>query len=56
MDGREVIHNGIAYKCVSAIIYRRGEKGIRVTAELLDKNGPYVVIANAEKIMGVKHD
>ncbi len=47
-----VIHNGIEYQRISALIYRRipGVAGKIVQAELLDKNGRAVVIAQPCRI------
>lgn len=41
----------IEYKCVYAIRYTVGDNGkIRVSAELLDKNGGAIVVARAEEV------
>lgn len=47
-----VSYAGIAYKKVTALIYRKDGKGthIQISAELLDRNGRAVVIAPAGKI------
>lgn len=47
-----VIHTGIAYQKITALIYRKAGQGksVRVSAELLDPNGRAVVIAPVEKI------
>ena len=46
-----VVHNGLKYSCISAIIYRPTEDGgIRVTAELTDKCGHSVTIASVKDV------
>ncbi len=47
-----VIHAGITYQRITALIYRKAGqgKGIQVTAELLDRNGRAVVIVPVDKI------
>lgn len=46
-----VICNGIVYSRVSAVIYRRnGSGGIRLQAELLDKNANSVTIAAPDRV------
>ncbi len=47
-----VIHNGIEYKQISALIYRRnpGGRGLIVQAELLDRTGHSVTIAPPDRI------
>lgn len=46
-----VVHNGLKYSCISAIIYRPTEDGgIRVTAELIDKCGHSVTIASVKDV------
>lgn len=47
-----VVHSGIEYQKVSAIIYRKNPKGnsLIVQAELLDRSGHSVTIARPEKI------
>lgn len=58
LNGRAVIYRApnsgdteLEYKRVSAVIYRAdGMGGIRVTAELEDKNGRSAVIADPERI------
>ena len=47
-----VIYAGITYQKVTALIYRKAGQGksVRVSAELLDRNGRAVVIAPAGKI------
>ena len=56
MDGSPVLHGGIEYSCVSAIIYRVKNGEIVVSAELLDKNKNCVVIAPMGKIQEVQGD
>lgn len=48
----QVIHAGITYQKITALIYRKAGQGnrVRVSAELLDRNGRDVVIAPIEKI------
>lgn len=53
MDGRRVVHNGIEYDRVSAIIYRSSNGKIAVSAEMLDRNHNCIVVAPVEKINGV---
>lgn len=53
MNGQPVEHNGIVYKCVSAIIKRnKGGKPV-YTAELTDKNNNSVSIVEPTKIKEV---
>ena len=54
MDGRRVVHNGIVYDKVSAIIYRNINGKIVVSAEMLDKNENCVVTAPVAKIVGTE--
>lgn len=54
MDGRRVVHNGIVYDKVSAIIYKNINGKIVVSAEMLDKNENCVVTAPIAKIIGVE--
>lgn len=47
-----VIYDGIEYKCISAIIYRRGgPNGIYAQLELLDRNRRDVIIADPRRVM-----
>lgn len=46
MAEEPVVCNGIEYKCISAIIYRKNGNGITVQAELLDKTMHSVSIAS----------
>ncbi len=55
-DGRPVEHNGIIYKCVSAIIYRNKKGKLDISAELLDKNKNSVSIVNPAKIKEVRNE
>lgn len=50
LDGRPVLHNGITYEKVSAVVYRNRNGKIAVSAELLDKNHNCVVVASIDKI------
>lgn len=43
-----VVYDGIKYQKVSGIIYRKGQKGILLQAELWDKHS--VTIANPQKV------
>lgn len=56
LNSQPVKHGEITYKCISAIIYRKDpdEGTIKVTAELTDKTGRSVSIAEPEKIEYVK--
>ena len=51
-DECPVIYNGITYQKITALIYRKDGKcrRVRVSGELLDRNGNAVVIAPAGKI------
>ena len=47
----EVIFNGITYDCITAIIYRIGDKGqIIVSAEMLDKSKNSVTVAQLKDV------
>ncbi|MCI8284283.1 MAG: hypothetical protein HFE90_03305 [Firmicutes bacterium] len=46
----QVIYNGIEYKKVTGLTYKKIGGGIRLLGELLDKCGHSVTIAPAEKI------
>lgn len=50
MTEEPVVCNGIEYRCVSAIIYRKHGGGFMVRAELLDKNKNSVTIAEPHKV------
>ncbi len=51
LSGEPVRCGDITYKCVSAVIYRKGGKGsVHIQAELADKNGNSVTIAAADKV------
>ena len=59
MDETPVMHGGIQYLKVSAIIYRKRDGKVIVDAELLDKNRNSVTIADpkrVEEIGGVEHE
>ena len=49
IDGRSVVHNGIEYEEISAVIYRWDGKKITISCELVDKNN-CLVIAAADKV------
>lgn len=46
------VYAGITYQKITALIYRKAGQGksVRVSAELLDRNGRAVTIAPVEKI------
>lgn len=48
--GTPVVFGDITYKCVSALIYRRGGKGCVIQAELQDKNDNSVTIVEPSRI------
>lgn len=48
-----VEHNGIEYKCVTAIIYRNKGGKLDISAEVADKKSNSVCIVNAEKLKEV---
>lgn len=54
--GTPITFNDTTYKCVSAIIYRRGGSRVIVQAELLDKNMNSVSIAPPDRIRPGKED
>lgn len=48
---KEVVCNGIEYECITAIIYRIGDRGnIIVSAELRDKSKNSVTIAQLKDV------
>lgn len=50
-SGVPIKSNGICYKCITAIIYRKDAKGgLIVCAEMLDKCGGSVTIARTKDI------
>ena len=53
MNGQPVEHNGIVYKCVSAIIKRNKNGKPVYTAELTDRNNNSVSIVEPTKIKEV---
>nr|DAP39812.1 MAG TPA: hypothetical protein [Caudoviricetes sp.] len=53
-SGCSVEHNGITYKCVSAIIYRNRGGKLDISAELLDKNTNSISIVNPARVKEVK--
>ena len=51
LSGEPVTHKEIVYKCVSAIIYRKSDSGgVRIQAELTDRNNNSVTIAAPDRI------
>lgn len=56
MDKRSVKYQEIEYKCISAVIYRNVGGKVQVSVELLDKNGPFVVVALADRVQEANHD
>lgn len=50
LDGCEVVANGIRYKRVTAIIYRKQGERITVSGELLDYNEQSITIAALKDI------
>lgn len=53
-SGCPVQHGDVIYKCVSAIIYRKGKRGkLNVSAELMDRNCNSVSIVEPERIKEV---
>jgi len=52
--GTPVINGGITYKCVSAIIYRRSGNGVIIQAELQDRSGHSITIAEASRVEPAK--
>ena len=58
MDECPVIFNGVRYRRVSALIYRKNPTGtgLVMQAELLDQNYRAVVIVSPERIEPAKED
>lgn len=52
-DRCPVEHNGIEYKCVTAIIYRNKGGRLSISAEIADKKTNSVCIVEAEKLKEV---
>lgn len=52
-DRCPVEHNGIKYKCVSAIIYRNKGGRLSISAEVQDIKSNSVCIVDAEKLKEV---
>ena len=50
LSGCPVVYNGITYKCVSAIIYRRNGHKVDVAVELMDKHKNSVTLANPARV------
>lgn len=53
LEPRPVEHNGIIYKCVSAIIYRNKGGRLAISAEVQDMKSNSVCIVEAEKLKEV---
>lgn len=50
-SGASVKHKDIRYKCISAIIYRKGEDGaLMISAEMIATSGNSVTIARIKDI------
>lgn len=58
MDECPVAYGGVTYQRVSALIYRKNHtgRGLRVQAELKDRNNHSVVIVSPERIERVKEE
>ena len=54
IEGTAVTHNGIKYKCVTAIILRKNKNKLITQAELLDVSGHSRSIADIKRIEKVK--
>lgn len=50
LNGTAVIHNGIKYKCVTAVILRRIKNELITQAELLDMNENSRSIADIKRV------
>lgn len=50
MNGQAVVHRGITYNHVSAIIYRKSETGFFMQAELMDKNKNSVMLVRPNEV------
>lgn len=55
-SGCPVEHNGIEYKCVSAIIYRNKGGKLEISAEVADKKSNSVCIVGIEKLREVSNE
>ncbi len=53
MSGKPVKHDGVIYKCVSAIIYRNRNGVLTATAELKDKNNNSITYAEPRRVTEV---
>lgn len=52
-----VMHNGIEYAYISALIYRMKDQRMVITAEMMDKSGGSVTIADIKRITeGWRHN
>lgn len=58
MDECQVAYGGVTYQRVSALIYRKNHtgRGLRVQAELKDRNNHSVVIVSPERIERAKEE
>lgn len=54
LKGYPVEYGGRKYDCVSGIIYRKGEKGISVTLELLDRKHNSITVCQPSKVKKVE--
>ena len=48
--GVPVKYNGIRYNCISALIYRRKQSKMVLEAELFDRCGHAIIIADPNKV------
>lgn len=55
LSGSPVEHNGVTYKCVSAIIYRNRGGRLVASAELTDKNNHSITIAEPRMVKEAKN-
>ncbi|GIP17798.1 hypothetical protein J40TS1_34400 [Paenibacillus montaniterrae] len=49
-SGQAIMHRGLRYKHISAIIYRKSETGMFIQAELMDLNGNSVMLVRPQDI------
>jgi hypothetical protein len=55
-EGEPVVYKDVEYQKISAIIYRTGQKGMYIQAELLDEAGRSVTVAYPQHITIKKED